>query len=128
MAYTEDRAVWFEGQGLWQHVPASDWNDWAWQLKNRITKLEELERYMTLTADERAGVLFASQKLALAITPYFFNLIDRDDPNCPIRLQMIRAAARLNCMPRKCWIRWAKMSIRRCPVWCTVTPTGCCFW
>ena len=59
MAYTEDRAIWFEGQGLWQHVPASDWNDWAWQLKNRITKLEELERYMTLTADERAGVLFA---------------------------------------------------------------------
>ncbi len=89
MSYKEDRSVWFEGQGLWQHVPEADWQDWAWQLKNRITKLEELERYMTLTADERAGVLFASQKLALAITPYFFNLIDRDDPNCPIRLQMI---------------------------------------
>jgi lysine 2,3-aminomutase len=44
---------------------------------------------MTLTADEKAGCLFASQKLALAITPYFFNLIDRDDPNCPIRKQLI---------------------------------------
>jgi lysine 2,3-aminomutase len=87
--YTEDRAVWFEGQGLWQHVPESDWQDWTWQLKNRITSLEQLEKLMTLTADERAGVIFANQKLALAITPYFFNLIDRNDPNCPIRKQVI---------------------------------------
>src|SRR5690606_18282773 len=92
MAYSEDRSVWFEGQGLWQHVPASDWQDWGWQLKNRITKLEDLERFMSLTADERAGVLFAAQKLSLAITPYFFNLIDRNDPACPIRLQMIPRA------------------------------------
>jgi hypothetical protein len=92
MAYTEDRSTWFEGQGLWQHVPESDWKDWAWQLKNRLTKLEDLERYMTLTADERAGVLFAGHKLAMAITPYFFNLIDRNDPNCPLRLQMIPRA------------------------------------
>jgi lysine 2,3-aminomutase len=33
--------------------------------------------------------LFANNKLALAITPYFFNLIDRNDPNCPIRKQVI---------------------------------------
>jgi lysine 2,3-aminomutase len=92
MPYIEDRSTWFEGQGLWQHVPESDWKDWAWQLKNRLTKVEDLERYMTLTPDERAGVLFAGHKLAMAITPYFFNLIDRNDPNCPIRLQMIPRA------------------------------------
>jgi lysine 2,3-aminomutase len=92
MPYIEDRSTWFEGQGLWQHVPAAEWSDWTWQLKNRITSLEQLERYMTLTPDERAGVLFAGQKLSLAITPYFFNLIDRSDPNCPIRLQMIPRA------------------------------------
>jgi lysine 2,3-aminomutase len=89
MPYTEDRAAWFEGQGLWQHIPESDWRDWTWQLKNRITSLEQLERLMTLTPSERAGCLFAKEKLALAITPYFFNLIDRDDPNCPIRKQVI---------------------------------------
>jgi lysine 2,3-aminomutase len=92
MPYNEDRSSWFEGQGLWQHVPESDWKDWAWQLKNRLTKLEDLERYMTLTPDERAGVLFAGHKLAMSITPYFFNLIDRNNPNCPIRLQMIPRA------------------------------------
>jgi lysine 2,3-aminomutase len=89
MSYHEDRSAWFAGQGLWSHIPAADWADWTWQLKNRLTTVEQLERYMTLTPDEKAGCLFASHKLALAITPYFFNLIDRDDPNCPIRKQLI---------------------------------------
>jgi lysine 2,3-aminomutase len=95
MAYIEDRAAWFEGQGLWQHVPASDWLDWTWQLKNRITTIAQLERLMTLTDDERAGCLHANQKLALAITPYFFNLIDRLDPDCPIRKQVIPRGAEM---------------------------------
>ena len=89
MPYIEDRSVWFEGQGLWQHVPEADWQDWIWQLKNRITTVAQLDKLMTLTADERAGCEFANQKLALAITPYFFNLIDRSDPDCPIRKQVI---------------------------------------
>jgi len=80
---------WHQGQGLWSDVPADEWNDWKWQLKKRITKPEQLEDLLELTADERAGCLFASKKLALAITPYFFNLIDREDPNCPIRRQVI---------------------------------------
>lgn len=89
MPYIEDRAAWFEGQGLWQHIPESDWRDWTWQLKNRITTVDQLDRLMTLTSDERAGCEHANQKLALAITPYFFNLIDRDNPSCPIRKQVI---------------------------------------
>jgi lysine 2,3-aminomutase len=95
MPYTEDRATWFEGQGLWQHIADSDWRDWIWQLKNRITTLEQLEQLMTLTPEEKAGCLFANQKLALAITPYFFNLIDRNDPNCPIRKQVIPRAGEM---------------------------------
>jgi lysine 2,3-aminomutase len=50
---------------------------------------------MELTADEKAGCAFANHKLALAITPYFFNLIDRTDPNCPIRQQVIPRAAEM---------------------------------
>jgi len=89
MPYTEDRTHWFAGQGLWSHVPESDWKDWTWQLKNRLTTIEQLERYVTLTPSEKAGYLFAKDKLALAITPYFFNLIDRNDPDCPVRKQVI---------------------------------------
>jgi lysine 2,3-aminomutase len=78
------------GRGYWHDVPDAQWNDWHWQLKNRITTLEQLERLLpTLTPEEYAGAKFANHKLALAITPYFFNLIDPADENCPIRRQVI---------------------------------------
>jgi lysine 2,3-aminomutase len=78
------------GKGFWSHIPDGDWNDWRWQLKNRITTLEQLERLMpTLTPEETAGAKLANHKLALGITPYFFNLIDPADDNCPIRRQVI---------------------------------------
>lgn len=92
MPYTENRGAWYEGQGHWQHVPESDWRNWIWQLKNRLTSVAQLEQFMTLTPEEKAGCLFADKKLSLAITPYFFNLIDLKDPNCPIRKQVIPRA------------------------------------
>ena len=78
------------GRGFWSNVPEADWNDFRWQLKNRITSLEQLRRLLpTLTPEEEAGTRLANTKLALAITPYFFNLIDPSDENCPIRRQVI---------------------------------------
>ena len=85
----DQRKNWYSGQGLWANVPAKDWNDWTWQLRNRITTLAQLEKLMTLTPDEKEGCLFAAHKLSLAITPYYFNLIDTKDPECPIRKQVI---------------------------------------
>ena len=75
--------------GHWPDVPAEQWNDWKWQLKNRVTTLAQLEQYLTLSDDERNGVLLSGTKLALAVTPHFFNLIERDNPDCPIRRQVI---------------------------------------
>ena len=78
------------GRGFWHDVSDADWNDWRWQLKHRITTPEQLQRLMpTLTPEEFAGAKLANHKLALAITPYFFNLIDPADENCPIRRQVI---------------------------------------
>jgi lysine 2,3-aminomutase len=78
------------GRGYWRDVPAEQWDDWRWQLKNRITTLAQLERLLpTLTPEERAGTQLANHKLALGITPYFFNLIDPADEFCPIRRQVI---------------------------------------
>lgn len=92
---------WHAGQGLWPEVSPEDWNDWKWQLKKRITSLQQLEAHMTLTPDERAGCLFADRKLALAITPYFFNLIDREDPDCPIRRQVIPRSGEMRTAPEE---------------------------
>jgi lysine 2,3-aminomutase len=78
------------GRGFWSDVSDKDWNSWHWQLKNRITSLSQLNKLMpTLTPEEYAGTQLANTKLALAITPYFFNLIDPADENCPIRRQVI---------------------------------------
>ncbi len=78
------------GRGFWRNVPDPEWNDWRWQLRNRITTLAQLEKLMpTLTPEERAGTVLANSKLAMAIIPYFFNLIDPADENCPIRRQVI---------------------------------------
>ncbi len=78
------------GRGFWSDVPDRDWNSWHWQLRNRITTLAQLQRLMpTLTPEEYAGTRLANTKLALAITPYFFNLIDPTDENCPIRRQVV---------------------------------------
>src|SRR5215475_12484083 len=76
------------GRGFWSDVSEGEWNSWHWQLKYRITRLEQLHRLMpTLTPEEYAGTKLANTKLALGITPYFFNLIDPADENCPIRRQ-----------------------------------------
>lgn len=78
------------GRGFWREVSDADWTDWRWQLKHRVSSLEQLQRLMpTLTPAELAGTQLANHKLALAITPYFFNLIDPADELCPIRRQVI---------------------------------------
>jgi len=82
------------GRGFWCDVSDADWNDWKWQLKHRITNAEQLQKFLpTLTPEEFAGAKLADTKLALAITPYFFNLIDPEDENCPIRLQVVPKVA-----------------------------------
>lgn len=78
------------GRGYWAHVADALWDDWHWQLTHRITTVEQLQRLLpTLTPEEYAGTMLANTKLALAITPYFFNLIDAGDTECPIRRQVI---------------------------------------
>ena len=75
--------------GYWPQESMNHWSDSKWQLRNRVDSLTELESRLNLTDVERAGVLLAGDKLAMSITPHFFNLIDRDNPDCPIRRQVI---------------------------------------
>lgn len=75
--------------GHWPEILPEQWNDWKWQLRNRVTTLESLEKKLRLTPEERAGVILSGNKLAFAVTPHYFNLIDPEDPNCPIRKQVI---------------------------------------
>ncbi|MDB6073832.1 MAG: KamA family radical protein, partial [Verrucomicrobiaceae bacterium] len=86
-----EKAFLSHAPGYWRdkNVSPSDWNSSTWQLKNRVTSLAGLEEHLVLADEERAGVLLSGNKLAMAITPHYFNLIDRVDPDCPIRRQVI---------------------------------------
>lgn len=76
-------------QELFKDVPDSDWNDWSWQLKNRIETIEKLKKYINLTTEEEEGAKRCLKKLKMAITPYYLSLIDPKDEFDPIRKQAI---------------------------------------
>ena len=82
--------------GLFANVPESDWNDWKWQVRNRIETLEDLKKYVTLTPEEEDGVSKCLGTLRMAITPYYLSLIDLNNPNCPVRKQAVPTAAELH--------------------------------
>jgi lysine 2,3-aminomutase len=65
------------------------WNDWRWQMRHRLTKLEHFQKLFRLSATEEQGLLIAPEKFAVAVTPYFASLLDPEDPLCPLRLQVI---------------------------------------
>ena len=68
---------------------AAEWSDWRWQLRNCITTAAELGKYVNLTATERTEIERAGEQFRWAVTPYYVALMDRDDPNCPLRLQQV---------------------------------------
>ena len=73
-----------------------DWIDPKWQLKNRISTVEEISKYAPLTKEECDSIRMVGEKYRFAITPYYFSLIDFDNPNCPIRLQSIPSVKELD--------------------------------
>jgi lysine 2,3-aminomutase len=73
--------------------------DWRWQLRNRISTLDEWQRLLPLTAEERAGLEVAPQHFRVAVTPYYFSLIDRDHPSCPVRMQVVPRPGELDVLP-----------------------------
>lgn len=72
----------------WEDVPLAQWNDWRWQLSHRLNTVEDFERVIHLTPGETAG-LSAPGHFRVDVTPYFASLIDPEDPNCPIRRQVV---------------------------------------
>jgi len=74
---------------LWKNVSDEEWNDWRWQVRNRITTVEDLKKVVNLTEMEERDIEETLKKFRMGITPYYASLMDKDDPNCPIRKQAI---------------------------------------
>jgi lysine 2,3-aminomutase len=92
---------WARGQGPWSGVDAALWNDWRWQMKNRVTSLAAASRLMELTPSEVEGCRHADERLAFAVTPHYFNLVDRNDPEDPIRRQVLPRIEELRTAPEE---------------------------
>ena len=76
------------GRGrAWGAVSDADWNDWRWQQRNRVTRMDQLESVITVTPEERKAFAKSDAMFHMGITPYYAALIDPEDPNDPIRLQ-----------------------------------------
>jgi lysine 2,3-aminomutase len=73
----------------WKDATDEEWEDWRWQLRNRVTKAEQLKLLLNLNDEEVAAIDVSKGRMATAITPYFATLMSRTDPNCPIRRQAL---------------------------------------
>ncbi len=73
----------------WANVAPEQWNDWKWQIRNRITTSSQLCSVIDLNERERADIDKCLKHFKMAITPYFASLMDADDPDCPIRKQAV---------------------------------------
>lgn len=74
---------------LWKGVTDAEWNDWNWQLANRVTTIEQLHQVIDIDDDEAEKVSRSLGKLRMAITPYYASLMDPKDPTCPVRMQAV---------------------------------------
>jgi lysine 2,3-aminomutase len=81
------------------NLPIHDWNDWRWQLRSMVRDAAGLSRYVDLSPAEQAGLAAAPGLFRVGATPYYASLMDRDNPDCPIRMQVIPSAAEADLAP-----------------------------
>jgi lysine 2,3-aminomutase len=79
----------------WADVPERDWTDWRWQAQHAVRHPRQLLDLLPFSAEERQAIESLQAQYKLAIPPYYFSLIDRFDPNDPIRLQSVPAPQEL---------------------------------
>jgi len=88
------------GRGrAWGGASDADWNDWRWQQRNRVTRMDQLEGVVSVTDEERRAFKESDAMFHIGITPYYTALMDPEDPNCPIRLQSVPKMGELTFTP-----------------------------
>jgi lysine 2,3-aminomutase len=73
----------------WHDVPDHLWDDWRWQNQHAIRTVRQLQQLLRFTRDQIEAMEQLEAHYKLAIPPYYFSLIDPDDPDDPIRLQSV---------------------------------------
>jgi lysine 2,3-aminomutase len=84
---------------FYSDIDDKTWNDWQWQVRNRIRSFEQLDAMVRLSDAERAALLRPEGKLPVGITPYYMSLVAPDDETQPLRRTVIPNAGELVQMP-----------------------------
>lgn len=84
---------------LFPGTSKAEWNDWRWQVRNRIRDLAALERVFRLSEAEREAVRRHTGSLPVGITPYYASLMDADDPQEALRRTHVPTLAEFERMP-----------------------------
>ncbi|MGE0609757.1 MAG: KamA family radical SAM protein, partial [Pirellulales bacterium] len=80
---------------VWKNVPLEQWEDWRWQMQNAVRTTRQIDELLGLSPAEIPALEQLETAYKLAIPPYYFSLIDPDDPHDPIRLQSVPSAVEL---------------------------------
>jgi lysine 2,3-aminomutase len=74
---------------FYPNISHKEWQDWYWQLRNRIRDAETLSRMINLSEDERHAMIGQAGSLPLAITPYYASLLDPWNPKQALRRMVV---------------------------------------
>jgi lysine 2,3-aminomutase len=83
------RSGWGKESSPWRGVSDGEWTSLQWQLKNLVRTPDQLTEFLGISDLEVASLQRLRQRFRFAISPYYFSLIDRDDPADPIRRMII---------------------------------------
>lgn len=64
-------------------------NGWQWQVQNTIRTVDTLSECIQLEESEKEGIRRAETEFSWHISPYYVQLMDRENSNCPVRMQAI---------------------------------------
>ncbi len=78
-----------------KEVSDADWNDYKWQLRNRLTTTDDFAGVLNLTDAQRKDLDACMGKFRVSVTPYYASLMDPDEATDPVRMQAVPTPAEL---------------------------------
>ncbi len=81
-------------------MPRAEVADWRWQLRHAVRSTDQLASVLDLTPAEIAGARAAEAAgFPFSITPYYLSLCDAQNPDCPIRRQVVPTDSEMETAP-----------------------------
>lgn len=67
----------------------ADWDDWRWQSRHRIRTLQQFEKMLDLSVEERDVLSDGGTLLPTAVTPYYMSLLDAENSHQALRKTVV---------------------------------------